>query len=474
MSEDKLYKSPIDTSIPFGLYIFDHNYVNHIRHYDRAVLDPERSDLYCGPLYTSDDGKSMTSFYAPIIPLRSNDHSDAYSKPNPYAIVFSKGKHLFAIDCRQMLPNSPLCMSAVAENELPHFLSFCKQNKEKLYRCADLVINPIYDGTREHELANAALTPSEIPSDIPFGLYRVNEDRIYDQNEDFLASYPPDKTTLYLGPVYTSDYPYKSAAYFAPIIQTKEKYPSIGDESHFNYMEYRESDDKPFKHIYFDAVIVCDESHLTPVEMTPDFKDYCETYRYLIKYCADFLINPKSAEIHFHPYDANESMRMMRYRANFEVPDIRKLLYACYNPDADINSIPIMEYNESPTPSPIEPELYEIDKDYIRYLRSIDRRVIDPDKENYYYGPVMTIRSKYGDTAIFGLVHKYMIRKGRVIIDCLKYIPATMDYLTPIKDKSKICKRYIVPDEDRRYDFHCDAHRAVMTKMQKGEIEIDW
>ena len=474
MSKSKLYKAPIDTSIPFGLYIFDHSYVNHQRHYDRAVLDPERSDLYCGPLYTSCHDNITTSFYAPIVPIRANDHSDAYNKLNPYILVFDKGNQSFAIDCRQMLPNSPLCMTAVAENELPHFLSFCKQNKERLYQCADLIANPIYEGGRYYEQVSKSYTRSDTPSSIPFGLYNVDKEHIYSQLNDFLVTYSPDETTLYLGPVYTSDYPYKSAAFFVPIIQTNDIYPSIGHDPDFSYMEYREHDSDPFTHLRFDAAIVCDESHLTSAEMTPKFKDYCETYSYLIKYCADFLINPDSAEIHFHPYDTNEASRMMRYRANFEVPDIRKLLYACYNPNADINNIPIIGYNESPIPSSIKPELYEIDKNYIRYLRSIDRRVIDPDEENYYYGPVMTIRSQYGDTAIFGLARKYDIRQGCVNIDCLKYIPATINYLTPIKDKSKICKRYIVPDEDRRYDFHIEAHRAVMTKMQKGEIEMDW
>lgn len=127
----KYIKSAEPATIPFGIYRFNHDYINALKKTDNKVIDPEILDRYCGPVYQASCEKGLVEFFVPV--------SYEYETANCFALTFYDGVFAGIMDFKLMIPcvNEKLITPDKTNNDL---MIFCSQAKCHLEQCADYIM----------------------------------------------------------------------------------------------------------------------------------------------------------------------------------------------------------------------------------------------------------------------------------------------------------------------------------------------
>jgi len=130
-------KSTIPSSIPFGIYRFDHAYVNALKAADDNVIDPHETDRYCGPVYSAMTTQGPVAFFAPI--FFDDECRERVS------LTFVDGVFAGIVDFKRMLPcvNESFITTDKSNTRLS---TFCNKTQSKLLQYAELVLKE-YDAT---------------------------------------------------------------------------------------------------------------------------------------------------------------------------------------------------------------------------------------------------------------------------------------------------------------------------------------
>lgn len=119
------------STIPFGVYHFDHDYVKALKNTDDNVIDPEENDRYCGPVYSAVSERGPVAFFVPVDP--------SYESNDVFSTMFIDGIYGEIFDLRKMIPCvDKRFISTDSSNE--HLISFCKSAKDDLEYYADYVM----------------------------------------------------------------------------------------------------------------------------------------------------------------------------------------------------------------------------------------------------------------------------------------------------------------------------------------------
>lgn len=101
------------SSIPFGLYRINKDYLNFLKKQEPNVHNPNEN-LYCGPVVTifDHDSKTQHEFFVPII--ETPDNPDNYNFEGPAEMFIN---HVYGeLDFRLMVPASEQVLTADTEN----------------------------------------------------------------------------------------------------------------------------------------------------------------------------------------------------------------------------------------------------------------------------------------------------------------------------------------------------------------------
>lgn len=56
------------SSIPFGIYCLNKDYISYLKKYDDSVLDPDYTNRYCGPVLHTETKHGPVDYFVPIDP----------------------------------------------------------------------------------------------------------------------------------------------------------------------------------------------------------------------------------------------------------------------------------------------------------------------------------------------------------------------------------------------------------------------
>lgn len=132
-------KSVTESPIPFGVYRFDHKYIEALRKKDKNIIDPKDNDRYCGPVYTAVSPKGVSSFFIPI--------DKSYDTTNVFSSIYNDGVYSEVFNLSKMIP----CVDKrfiVSDNSNPNLVSFCEKSRNDLEYYADLIMKTIYPELR--------------------------------------------------------------------------------------------------------------------------------------------------------------------------------------------------------------------------------------------------------------------------------------------------------------------------------------
>ena len=447
--DDALDLSSEKAPIPFCVYVIDKSYIERLRFSEPNILCSDKTNVYCGPVYNS----KMGMFFAPIIAYDSTHTNYVFDRPYTGVIPFTFEGKRYVVDVRRSISCSVMEIDVDDErfDENYRMHKYLKQYLTEIEQAADYFINPA--NARKRFDDKNKLIKSESPSDIPFGVYEIGSDYIMQQREENF-SLPHCKTTnLYVGPVYTSDYPEPKSAYFVALVKARidkgkgdyEK-PIIAnldpdfeyddDEEDFgenathtldteNYTldeygnEIHITEDRNFDRLMgfndetlningqiynleFKRHLSCPQSLLTPVPIDEETSDELNVKKTVIEFCADFCWNPNHwKQLNYYTFDGLDRHYQYDLHCTFWAPNAKNLLYYSFFPADTGEKPPVTPYEISKLPSVNPIGVYSVDSDYIELLRSIDNRVVKSKTTCKYYGPIVDVTTQYGDVSFY-------------------------------------------------------------------------
>jgi len=126
------------TNPSFGLYHFDHDYVNSLRHNSPEIFSPDQTDTYCGPVCTTALNNAECMFFVPVLPnavIKNKTDADFYA-PGVYGGVLDMQRMiLFPAD--KPCPVSEFSSDTHFEYQLD---VFCSKNREEIEEIATNII----------------------------------------------------------------------------------------------------------------------------------------------------------------------------------------------------------------------------------------------------------------------------------------------------------------------------------------------
>ena len=515
----------IESPLPFCLYNLDPYYICELWSSDKAVVHPSVTTLYCGPVYITGTADNPIMFFSPVIPYHKNHKSLAFTRLHP-AIVRCESEETderYAIDARRALPIKLSQIDLIdISTEKKALYNFLKSRYDTLRQYADYIINPANKNKRFDDLNT--WVKSDSMSDIPFGIYNVDPDYLRDVREDGFGTYEPEVTTLYCGPVYTSDYPNPKTACFVPLMpayedeQPKIKYADMDafmrqmeetpieydeiepdDDHYYNpYLipepiktehrfsesvmgfdeEFLQLDDKMYN-IHFNKFIICSEEYLTPVQLSDSAVTELKEKENVLKFCADFCWNPnRYKQLNGYVSDGYDYSYQEDLHKTFIMPDFGKLIHASFFQDPSITDRPSVKFTESKNLSTMLLLPYDVNPDYLKLLYSVDHRVMNPEQSCRYYGPIYDVTTEYGDVSFYiplpdpNVVEYFSGSQGTGTT--YKAVPIPDNMLTPYESDSEDYRLFRAGEPNELYRYHGFVATELGLKQKVGEIKPTW
>lgn len=130
----KFTKATVPSSIPFGVYRINHDYLSSLKKNDDNIVDPTENDRYCGPVFSADCERGPVAFFAPISP--------DYETRTSFLLYFKDGVYADLIDFNKMIPcvDKRFLTQDAANKEL---IKFCGNTKNDLLHYADIVMQNV-------------------------------------------------------------------------------------------------------------------------------------------------------------------------------------------------------------------------------------------------------------------------------------------------------------------------------------------
>ena len=523
---DALDLSSEKAPIPFCVYVIDKSYIERLRFSEPNILDSDKTNVYCGPVYNS----KMGTFFAPIIAYDPTHTNYVFNRPYAGVIPFTFEGKRYVVDVRRSISCSVMEIDIdderFSENYKMH--KHLKQYLKEIEQAADYFINPA--NARKRFDDKNKLIKSESPSDIPFGIYEIDSDYIMQQRESNFALPHYKTTTLYVGPVYTSDYPEPESAYFVALVKARKtdeddkgdyEIPIIAnlnpdfkddDEEDFNesshadlfedytlgeygelvpinegrnrdmVMDFTEEIlhiNGQLYNIKFNRSLTCSENLLNPVQIDkPTTLELIEK-KDAILFCADFCYNQNHwKQLDGYMFDSEDQDYQYRLHQTLWQPNPKKLLHYNFFPNDYNTNPPIVDYVPAKLPPANPIGVYRINADYIRQLKAIDNRVVAPEITCLYYGPITDVTTEYGDASFYipitlpNDIGVYPIAECSLLT--YKAIPAPDEMITPFKSNAKYFDRFISSLHRAFYYISLDVNETINLKITYPEITPEW
>lgn len=126
-------KSNEKCNVPFGVYHVNHEYLQSLRKNDNNVIDPENSDIYCGPVYHATCDRGIFGFFVPV-------DMKEYEASTVFLSAFEDGVLSGFLDFKKMIPVVHERFLTPA-NENKNLEIFCKNGKEEFEICGEAAVN---------------------------------------------------------------------------------------------------------------------------------------------------------------------------------------------------------------------------------------------------------------------------------------------------------------------------------------------
>lgn len=119
------------TPLKFGVYKISKDYLRFIRKTNPAVVDPESSDTYCGPVCRMETNRGPVDYFVPI-------DIDFYNTHTGFVTSFLNGVFAGMMDFKRMIPCSPDEYELDTSNA--KLTQFCNANEQFIKNCAETVV----------------------------------------------------------------------------------------------------------------------------------------------------------------------------------------------------------------------------------------------------------------------------------------------------------------------------------------------
>lgn len=117
------------STIPFGIYRIDKEYISFLRKCDNNVLDPEYTDRYCGPVLRVDSERGPADYFVPILP--------DYDNMTGYLVNFKDGILAGFMDFKKSIPCLEKNMVQDISNK--NLIFDCNEMKTLIEDCAKFI-----------------------------------------------------------------------------------------------------------------------------------------------------------------------------------------------------------------------------------------------------------------------------------------------------------------------------------------------
>ena len=119
------------TQPEFGIYKISEDYLRFISKTNPAVMDPDVTNIYCGPVYQMDTNRGFADYFVPIDVAFYNEHTG-------FVTSFLNGVFAGMMDFKRMIP----CLPSEYELDTSNtkLTRFCNTNKQFIKNCAETVI----------------------------------------------------------------------------------------------------------------------------------------------------------------------------------------------------------------------------------------------------------------------------------------------------------------------------------------------
>ncbi len=114
-----------ENPVPYGMYYVDKEYINALREKEPRIIDPEVTNLYCGPVLRVDD---VWAFYAPVF---TNPDKNFYADLDENALISG------FINIVKMIPCYNKILTRAADSSPEG--EFCIMNRTFIESCARYV-----------------------------------------------------------------------------------------------------------------------------------------------------------------------------------------------------------------------------------------------------------------------------------------------------------------------------------------------
>lgn len=104
-----------ENPVPYGMYYVDKEYINSLREKEPRIIDPEVTNLYCGPVLSVDD---VWGFYAPVLSMPDYVDGELFLSKDMavsgfvYVLKMIPCCAKFLTACTENTPESEFCLNA--------------------------------------------------------------------------------------------------------------------------------------------------------------------------------------------------------------------------------------------------------------------------------------------------------------------------------------------------------------------------
>lgn len=195
------------TTMPFGIYRIDKNCISFLRRKYKNIPDPDLTDRYCGPVFGTNAERGILNYFVPILP----EHENFINDGSLIELSFENEIICGFIDAEKAVP----CIKEyLAKDDSDEMLSEICTNM-RTFIIENVIQIRKLQNLKDPECEDPDDTYAE--TDIPAGLYSINEDHIEylrQQNSRILSA---EYTNYYYGPVFCRNTKHGRFNYFVPI-----------------------------------------------------------------------------------------------------------------------------------------------------------------------------------------------------------------------------------------------------------------
>lgn len=114
----------------FGIYRISRDYINHLRSVEPQITNPDKTTIYCGPVYRATTKRGQVDYFVPI-------DVDYYTSHHYFMTSFIDGIFAYMMDFNKMIPCLP--SERKLDESKNNLTEFCRANKNELCHYAKLI-----------------------------------------------------------------------------------------------------------------------------------------------------------------------------------------------------------------------------------------------------------------------------------------------------------------------------------------------